>query len=108
MDNPFTAENIDLAYKVAVLIGVAWAIVSGPMKANKKSVEDLEQKQTRHGERLTAIETVLKQAPSHNDLSLIHEKVNGVSDTVSTLSGTLKQIANNVRLLTEHHMGKNK
>ena len=56
-----------------------------------KLEEDLDAKLDGHAERITALET---GSIKHKDLSELHEKINGVSNNVSALTGEFTGVKN--------------
>ena len=48
---------------------------------------DIDTKLDNHGERVATLEVEIRKAPSHKDLSSIHEKINRVSEGVNALNG---------------------
>lgn len=59
-----------------------------------KLEDDLDDKLDGHGERIAKLETRTENSPTHDDLSGIHEKINAVSASISTLSGEFTGVRN--------------
>ncbi len=57
-----------------------------------------------HITRTTTLEVALKSAPTHADIGEVYDRVNVVKGTVDEMSGVLKGVNSQVRLLVEHHM----
>jgi len=53
----------------------------------KRMEEDLEGKAPHYNERISYLEANAKKSPTHDDLSDLHEKINGVSNDISELTG---------------------
>lgn len=64
-----------------------------------KLEEDLDNKLDGHIERIVALETKADNSLTHNDLSDIHEKINGVSNKISELSGQFSGTKNILDLI---------
>lgn len=60
---------------------------------------DLDIKIDGHGERLAHLEAHAEGAPTHDDLSRLHEKINRVAESQGRLEGTVAGIDSNVRQL---------
>lgn len=60
---------------------------------------DLDTKLDSHGERIASLEASAKGAPTHNDLSAIHEKINKVGGDVREMAGALRGVNDNLQLL---------
>jgi predicted nucleic acid-binding Zn-ribbon protein len=53
----------------------------------KRMEEDLEGKAPHYNERISYLEANAKKSPTHDDLAELHEKINGVSNDISELTG---------------------
>lgn len=62
-----------------------------------------------HHARTTTLEERVKNAPTHNDLGAVYDRINMVKGGVDEMSGMLKFVSTQVGLLVKHHMheGKN-
>lgn len=60
----------------------------------KRMEEDLEGKAPHYNERISYLEANAKKSPTHNDLSELHEKINGVSNDISQLTGEFSGVRN--------------
>ena len=64
-----------------------------------KLEDDLDEKLDGHAERIVKLES---GTATHSDLSDIHEKINGVSAEISTLSGEFRGVRNLLETLHRH------
>lgn len=63
---------------------------------------DLDNKIDGHGERIAHLEAQAEGAPTHDDLSRLHEKINKVAEGVSNLGGQFKGVENLLNTIHEH------
>lgn len=66
-----------------------------------KLQDDIDNKIDNHGERIAGLEARSKEAPTHNDLSKLYEKVNHVSGCLSELQGEFKGACRTLDLIHE-------
>lgn len=96
-----------------VIAIVGW--VSLRAKATAAEIEDLRlgiesqrrdmaQNCAKHQTRTTTLEERVRNAPSQSDIRALHDRISGVKGSVDELSGMLKGISGNLRLLVEHHL----
>lgn len=68
-----------------------------------KTVADLkaeaEQRLDDHSTRLARLEAATSKAPTHADLSDLHEKINSVAGTTREIQGELRGISDSLRLI---------
>lgn len=78
------------------------------IQAVKDQVDLLEKGQaekcSKHLQRTTALESSVQGLPTHRDLGEMYEKINGVKSTVDEISGSMKGIGFQLKLLVEHHL----
>jgi len=60
----------------------------------KRMEEDLEGKAPHYNERISYLEANAKKSPTHDDLSALHEKINGVGHDISLLTGEFSGVRN--------------
>lgn len=65
---------------------------------------DIIDKVEAHAERITKVETILEQAPTHSDMAYIHEKINQVSACVKRLEGDFSGAKHTLDLIHEFLM----
>jgi flagellar biosynthesis/type III secretory pathway M-ring protein FliF/YscJ len=68
----------------------------------KRMEEDLEGKAPHYNERISYLEANAKKSPTHDDLSEIHEKINGVSKEISKLTGEFSGVHNLLQTVHEY------
>lgn len=61
--------------------------------------DDLDNHRHEENRRLAAMEVSIARAPTHQDLSMLHEKMNGTSAVVNQMAGEVKGINENLRLI---------
>ncbi|MHB8808953.1 MAG: DUF2730 family protein [Desulfobulbaceae bacterium] len=78
------------------------------IQAVRKEVQDVQKIQAencgKHLHRTTVLEGSVKSLPTHHDLGEMYEKINGVKSTVDEISGSMKGIGFQLKLLVEHHL----
>jgi len=68
----------------------------------RRMEEDLEGKAPHYNERISYLEANAKKSPTHDDLSGLHEKINGVSNDISELSGAFGGVKTLLETLHRH------
>lgn len=68
----------------------------------KRMEEDLEGKAPHYNERISYLEANAKKSPTHDDLSELHEKINGVSNDISELTGAFGGVKTLLETLHRH------
>lgn len=86
---------LDIAQIIALLLMVIYTHLANRSKANKGTIEQL-------SERVGKLEADVSHLPDHDDIGALHDKVNGVSNIVSTISGQLASVNNTLTLINEH------
>lgn len=78
------------------------------IKVVSDSVQALKDAQSlscgQHLARTTTLEERTKNAPTHNDLGQVHDRITSVKGGVDELKGMIKGVTSNVNLLVEHHL----
>lgn len=94
-----SAANFFLTWGVALYMYLA-----NKDKATNSRINDLQDDidgwKDDHSERIKALETRIDGAPNHGNIGNLHEKINGVRNDVSTISGRLDGIDSTLRQLT--------
>ena len=52
-----------------------------------------------HADRIARLESMAQNAPTHNDLSKVYERLNRVAESVSRIEGTLVSFGDTQRLI---------
>jgi len=86
---------LDVAQIIALLVMAVYTHLANRSKANKGTIELL-------SDRVGKLEADVSHLPDHNDIGALHDKVNGVSNTVSTINGQLVAINHTLSLINEH------
>ena len=60
---------------------------------------DIDRQLSEHRERIGRLEAVSESAPSHEHLSELHERINGIAEDVSSLSGEFKGAKHTLNLI---------
>ncbi len=109
MDNP-NVQFAALAISAADFV-LLWGVALYMHIINKNKVtnervgafqKDVDGKLDGHGERISKLEGQRADAPTHEDLSGIHEKINQVDASVNLLAGEFKGVRNLLTSLHEH------
>ncbi len=102
----------DWIYKIVTgLISVAAALyarMAHKDRVTSERIEAVNEHLDQHADRLAIIETRLQHLPTHQDMALIHEKVNELNRCVSRVEGEFKQMNHGVRLIHQHLLQKEK
>lgn len=74
----------------------------------RASLEEMQKSQAvscgQHQSRTGALEVQIKAVPTHTDLGDIHERINGVKGSVDEMTGLVRAMSPQIRLLVEHHI----
>lgn len=62
---------------------------------------DIDKQLSDHRERIGRLEATAENSPTHDDLSDLHDRINGISEGVSTLSGEFKGAKHTLDLIHE-------
>ncbi len=68
----------------------------------RRMEEDLEGKAPHYNERISYLEANAKKSPTHDDLAGLHEKINGVSNEISELTGAFSGVKTLLETLHRH------
>ena len=102
----------DWSWKIAtgILSAVAfvWARLANKDKVTSERIEAIRKDINEQADRISIMETHLKHLPTHNDMALIHEKVNELNRCVSRVEGEFKQMNHGVRMIHQHLLQKEK
>jgi chromosome segregation ATPase len=72
----------------------------------EKLEDDLDEKLDKQGERIATLEAKSEGTPTHDDLSHLHEKINAVNASISTLAGEFSGVRNLLNTI-HHHLLSN-
>lgn len=82
-------------------IGV-WLYLEKRNDKTNARIDTVEVTLKNHGEQLAHLEAKADGAPTHDDLSALHEKVNKVGEGVKELAGEFKGVRNLLSTIHEH------
>ncbi|CAA0111640.1 Uncharacterised protein [BD1-7 clade bacterium] len=87
-------------YMVAMTV---WVWNANRHNASKQMIEDkntaLANQLSQHNNRLTQVERDLQHLPDHEDMSVIHTRINDSAQSLEAVRGELKQINNTMQLM---------
>jgi hypothetical protein len=92
-------EELKLLLQAVNLLAVVWLAISGRGKVTKDA---LDAKLAAHADRLTALESNQRHAPTHEDLKRIHSRLDDVSEGLSNLVGEFKGTGHTLHLIHEY------
>lgn len=64
--------------------------------------DDVDKRIDDHAERLSRLETQSEQAPTHDDLGNLHDRINDLAKSVNTLTGEFAGVKNVLGLIHQH------
>lgn len=85
----------DVLQTLVMVFVAIYTYMANRSKVNKKAIEQM-------GERVNKVEIQIKHLPDHDDIGALHDKINGVNSTVSTISGQLNAVHHTLSLINEH------
>ena len=103
-------QDIALAFSGANFI-LTWGVALYMYMANKNKVtneritrleDDFDGKLDTHADRLARLEARAEQAPTHEDLAGLHEKINSVASGVNSLGGQFEGVKNLLNTIHQH------
>lgn len=109
-------EEMKLAFQVVQFI-LTGAIGVYVYLTNKNKVTndrisafetDVDKKFDDHGQRITRVETLVGNVPSHSDLADLHEKINEVAGSMQQLRGEFSGAVRTLQLIHETLMERGK
>tara|TARA_R110001583_G_scaffold9243_2_gene43920 strand:- start:793 stop:1137 length:345 start_codon:yes stop_codon:yes gene_type:complete len=101
-----TRLGFDLAqtlFMAGVAIYVWW---TNRTRATKESIKEVDERASALERRVDGIEKDLSHLPGHDELAVLHEKVNGVANTMSQVQGELRGINTTLNLINEFLINK--
>ena len=93
----------DIAQTVAIAALGIWGVASRKNSVTNDKIAKITDTISVHNERISELEN---KTLHHGDLANLHTKINGVQKEVSTMTGKLVGIENNVKLLIKGHIKK--
>lgn len=86
---------LEFAWKVGItlvnVIGWGWMYLTNRDRVTNTRIgkleTDIDAKLDDHANRLTSLETEARMAPTHNDLSALHARINEVTSTLKRIEG---------------------
>ncbi|WP_320837396.1 DUF2730 family protein [Zhongshania sp.] len=110
----FAFDLTQTLFMVGVAIYVWWTNRS---RATKKSIEEVDEhiekvatafnaRANALERRVDGVEKDLSHLPSHDELGALHEKVNGVANTMNQVQGELRGINTTLNLINEFLINK--
>jgi len=96
--------------QVGELVGLAlvtvYTYLVARSKANTTAIEGLDRRVDDVEKDQAVLQNRMDSAPTHNDLGLIHDKLNVVANSTSTLAGELKGINRQLGLISDYLLNK--
>jgi len=80
----------------------AWLYIEKRSDKTNARIDTVEGTLQSHGEQLAHLEAKAEGAPTHDDLSALHEKVNKVGEGVKELAGEFRGVRNLLSTIHEH------
>lgn len=99
-------EVIKTALTVINMLGTLgigiWLYLEKRSDKTNARIDTVEASLQHHGEQLAHLEAKAEGAPTHDDLSELHEKVNKVGEGVRELAGEFRGVRNLLSTIHEH------
>ena len=70
--------------------------------------KDVDKRLDDHAQRIVRVESILKHAPTHEDIGVIHDKVNEMNGNIENVKGAVAGIARNLELISQHLLNGSK
>jgi cbb3-type cytochrome oxidase subunit 3 len=92
----------DVFLSICLLASILHNWISNKSRVNKKEIEQVNDAVLKLKDRVVQVEGQMKNAPTHTDLSNIYNRINGVSQDISEMSGAMKAMTSQLSLINEH------
>ncbi|AUZ85796.1 DUF2730 family protein [Methylophaga nitratireducenticrescens] len=104
MDLDYSALKFwfDVFLSICLLASLAHNWVSNKHRVNKKEIDQVNTAVVSLTGRVLQVETQMKSAPTHSDLSNIYNRINGMSQDISEMTGAMKAMTSQLSLINEH------
>ncbi|WP_241085749.1 DUF2730 family protein [Candidatus Vondammii sp. HM_W22] len=86
----------EIALGGVVVVNFAYTWVANRSKANRKAIEGVDERMTETIRRTDRLEQRADNAPSHNDLAVLHDRITDLSGAVRELTGVLQAMRRSV------------
>lgn len=90
----------------ATALNFGWTYMEKRSDTTNKRIADLAEKVEQLDKDVSTLQANAENAPSHEDLAKVHEKINGISDDLHQLIGENKSQSDTLRLIQNHIMHK--
>ena len=102
---------LQLANSLGVVLVAIYAWISNRHKANASAIKEVSdsilEDMSVIEARFARIESEIKHLPTHNDMGAVYERINTVAETLSALSGEIRQMNAGLKLIHTHLLSKN-
>jgi chromosome segregation ATPase len=101
---------VDIGQLLIFAAFAAYAWMLNRYKANESSIvktkEQLTDSIKKIDERVAHLESELAHAPSHEDMTVLHSRINEAAQKLTSVQGELKQMNNTMHLMHQHLLNK--
>lgn len=108
MDLDYNAMKFwfDAFLSICLLASIIHNWVSNKHRVNKEEIEEVGEALIKLTGRVLQVETQMKSAPTHIDLSNIYNRINDMSGDVSEMAGSFKAMTTQLTLINQHLLSK--
>ncbi|ASP37865.1 hypothetical protein CHH28_03880 [Bacterioplanes sanyensis] len=100
----------DIAQLAVLALFATYTWMLSRYKANESSIvktkEQLTLSMQKIDERVAHLEAELAHAPSHEDMTVLHSRINEAAQKLTSVQGELKQMNNTMQLMHQHLLNK--
>lgn len=104
MDLDYTAFRFWFDVFLAVLFAGNWVYtwLTNRHRVNKTEIQEVRQELVKVVSRIDIVEERMNGAPTHTDLSNIYNRMNGMSENISEMTGSLKAMTAQLSLINDY------
>lgn len=99
---------LDLSTTIGLIVLGIYTWYSNRHKALKTDIEKVDERVDGLSDRMLEAESAIKHMPNHDTLSRIHERINGMGETLSHVEGQTESMNRTLQLIQRHLMDKEK
>lgn len=108
MDLDYNAMKFwfDVFLSLCLVASIIHNWITNKHRVNKEEIEQVNGAVIELTGRVLRVETQMKSAPTHTDLSNIYNRINGMSGDVSEMAGSVKAMTTQLTLINQHLLSK--
>jgi len=93
---------LEITVLISVVANTVYTFISNKQKANKTAINDMSKDINTLVRRVDGQANQLNNAPTHQDLSRMYERMNSVGNKLEKMSGVIEGMATQLSLINEH------